>query len=185
MSEHDRTDHRSLDARLAALPRDLPPARDLWSGIDAELARRAPGPRRWPFALAAGVAVAALGALLGVRMAREAAPAGVGVAAGPSDSTLVAARLEGSEDAEYLATRVALERTYRERLALLAPDTRARIEEDLALIQSAHEDIRRALARDPGSRVLLQLLQSTTEQEFSLYSTVGRNTEPLASRTRT
>jgi hypothetical protein len=185
MNEHDRPDPLSLDARLAALPRDVPPARDLWPGIDGALARGAPRPRRWPSALAAAVALAAFGGLLSIRMARETPPAGAGDHAGPSGSVPVAARPKGAEHADYLATRAALERTYRERLALLAPDTRARIEEDLARIRSAHEDIRQALASDPGSRVLLQLLQSTTEQEFSLYSAVGRGTEPLASRTRT
>ncbi len=183
MSEHHQTDPRGLDAQLGALPRDLPPARDLWPGIDAALARGEAARRRWPIALAAGLIVAALGVVLGVRLGRDVAPAPV--ALGPADNVLVAARQKGAEDADYLATRASLEKTYRERLALLAPDTRVRIEEDLALIQRAHEDIRAALARDPGSRVLLQLLQSTTEQEFSLYSTVGRNTEPFAPRTRT
>ncbi len=182
MNEHESR-ALGLDERLAALPRELPPAHDLWPRIDAAIAPVAPRRQRWPYALAAGVALAALGALVGGRMAHEAAPL---TASGPSaqpGATLVPARLKGTEDAEYQATRAALEQTYRERLALLAPDTRQRIEEDLALIRSAHEDIQRALARDPGSRVLLELLQSTTEQEFSLYSTVGRNTEPLAPRT--
>ena len=186
MNEHDRHDPPSLDARLAALPRDLAPARDLWPGIDAELERAALARRRWPFALAAGIEVAALGVVLGVRMARETPPVAAEVAAGAAIVPApVAPRLKGAADADYVATRAALERTYHERLTLLAPGTRARIEADLALIQSAHEDIRKALVRDPGSRVLLQLLQSTTEQEFSLYSTVGRNTEPFASRTST
>jgi len=183
MSDRDRNDFRGLDARLAALPRDLPPARDLWPGIDAAVTHSTGPRRRWPFALAAGLAVATLGVVLGVRLARDVPPAPV--ALGPSDNVLVVSRLKSTEDADYLATRASLEKTYRERIALLAPDTRARIEEDLALIQHAHEDIRNALARDPGSRVLLQLLESTTEQEFSLYSTVGRNTEPFAPRTRT
>jgi hypothetical protein len=122
--------------------------------------------------------------VLGARLARELPldAAGHDLRAG---SALVAAGGRVAARADYLATRTALERTYRERLALLAPATRARIEEDLALIRSAHEDIRQALARNPGSRVLLQLLESTTEQEFGLYSTVGRNTEPFTSRTRT
>jgi hypothetical protein len=174
---------RTLDERLAALPRELPPHRDLWPAIDAAIAPRARPSSRWSYALAAGVAVATLGMLVGVRLAREAAPAGAGRPV--VDAALVAARLKSSEDADYLATRAQLERTYRERLALLAPDTRARIEQDLATIQRAQEDIRRALARDPGSRVLLELLQSTAEQEFNLYATVGDSTEPLASRTRT
>ena len=188
MSEQEGTRPGSLDARLAALPRELPPARELWPGIEAAMGRRAPATRRWPLALAAGIAVAALGVVLGVRLARVPPPAGTRDAvetAGSAGSVLVAARLKGTEDADYLATRAALERTYRERLALLAPATQARIEQDLALIRSAHEDIRSALARDPGSRVLLQLLQSTTEQEFTLYSTVGRATEPFVPRTST
>ncbi|MBS0396433.1 MAG: hypothetical protein JSR54_17580, partial [Proteobacteria bacterium] len=104
---------------------------------------------------------------------------------GAAGAALVAAHLKGGEDAQYRATRVSLERTYRERLALLDPVTRVRVEEDLKTIQAAQQDIRRALAADPGSRVLLQLLESTTEQEFELYSTVGRNTEPFVPRTRT
>jgi hypothetical protein len=185
MNEHEQHPEPSLDARLAALPRGLPPARDLWPGIEAAITPVALRGRRWPYALAAGIALAALGALVGGRMARETP---VVAAAGPAvrpGATPVAARLKGTEDAEYRATRAALEQTYRERLALLAPDTRKRIEQDLALIRSAHDDIQQALTRDPDSRVLLELLQSTTEQEFDLYSTVGRTTAPLAPRTTT
>lgn len=188
MSDHDLSRPRSLDAGLAALPREVAPSRDLWAGIEAELLRaerRPRRPRRWPLALAAGVVLAALGAVVGARLAQQTAPAPTVAAATPAAAALVPARLKLAEDADYLATRSALERTYRERIALLAPVTRARIEEDLVLIQRAHQDIQQALGREPGSRVLLQLLQSTTEQEISLYSTVGRNTEPLASRTRT
>ncbi len=185
MSDHDLSRPRSLDAGLAALPREVAPSRDLWAGIEAELLRAERRPRRWPLALAAGVVLAALGAVVGARLAQQTAPAPTVAAATPAAAALVPARLKLAEDADYLATRSALERTYRERIALLAPVTRARIEEDLVLIQRAHQDIQQALGREPGSRVLLQLLQSTTEQEISLYSTVGRNTEPLASRTRT
>ncbi len=179
------TGSKDLDARLAALPRALPPARDLWPAIDAAITAHPATPRRWPYALAAGVALAAFGALLGARLVHAPAPATQASRSGPAEPSVVPARLKGSQDAEYRATRVALESTYRERIALLEPQTRARIEQDLALIRTAHEDIRQALDRDPGSRVLMQLLQSTAEQEFSLYSTVGRNTEPLTPRTRT
>ena len=185
MIDHTSGQQRSLETRLAALARKLPPERDLWPGIEAAIGPAAARPRRWPYALAAGIAVAALGALLAGRLDREPAPlAATGGARLPAAAP-VAARLKATEEAEYRTTRLALEQTYRERLALLAPATRARIEEDLALIHVAQQDIRRALEGDPGSRVLLSLLQSTTEQEFNLYSTVGRNTEPFVSRTRT
>lgn len=180
MNDETPMDTPALDARLAALPRELPPARDLWPAIESAIRPAAPQRPRWPLAFAAGLALAALGAVVGARLAAPPAT----VAAGPGTGYLVARR-ETRGDAELIATRAALEQTYRERLALLSPVTRAEIEHDLHLIQSAQEDIRRALGRDPNSRVLLELLGSTTEQEFALYSTVARTTEPFATRTRT
>ena len=185
MTTNDPPGYRSLDAQLAALPGELSPPRDLWAGVDAALAGAVTRPRRWPYALAAGIVVASLGVLVGSRIGSEAVPPdrdGPVMAPAP---TLAAARPKLSQEAGYQATRVALEQTYRERLVLLAPATRARIEQDLALIRAAQQDIRRELGREPGSRVLAELLQSTTEQEFDLYSAVGRNTEPFTSRART
>jgi len=75
-----------------------------------------------------------------------------------------------------------LEQTYQQRLALLAPATRRRVEQDLATIRAANADIRKALAADPRSAVLSHLLASTLQQEFDLYSTVIRNTAPAADR---
>jgi hypothetical protein len=68
---------------------------------------------------------------------------------------------------------------------LLEPATRDRIEHDLAIIRSANADIRRALADDPQSAVLNRLLASTWQQEFDLYATVVRTTEPALQRNRT
>ena len=175
-------DPGSLDARLAALPRELPPAKDLWPGIAAALAPERRPARYWPYALAAGVALLVVGGLIGARLARE---GGLAAPGAQGEDGLLAAHFEAPHDENFQTTRVALVQTYRERLALLSPVTRARVEADLAVIHSAQDDIRRALTRDPGSRVLSQLLESTTEQEFALYATVGRNTEPFAPRTRT
>ena len=70
-------------------------------------------------------------------------------------------------------------------LALLEPVTRDRIEHDLSIIRAANADIRRALAADPQSAVLNRLLESTWQQEFDLYTTVVRTTEPAMQRNRT
>jgi hypothetical protein len=182
MNDETPMETTALDARLAALPRELPPARDLWPAIDAATRPAAPRRYRWLLALAAGFALAALGAVVGARLAAPPAIVAAGSGSGTGD---VGTRHETRGDAQLVATRAALEQTYRERLALLSPATRAEIEHDLHLIQSAQEDIRRALGRDPSSRVLLELLGSTTEQEFALYSTVARTTESFATRTRT
>ena len=61
--------------------------------------------------------------------------------------------------------------------------TRAKIEASLAVIQKAHEDIRKALASDPQSPVLEQLWESTGQDEFDLYDRVVEATQPTMTRT--
>jgi hypothetical protein len=85
-------------------------------------------------------------------------------------------------DPKYLLARDSVEKTFRDRLALLEPATRAKIESSLAVIQKAHEDIRKALAADPQSPVLEQLWQSTWHDEFDLYDRVVQATQPTMTR---
>ena len=86
------------------------------------------------------------------------------------------------QNAEYVAANAALERTFNERLKLLAPATRARVQADLDTIRHANADLRSALAKDPASPLLLQLLHSTWQQEIDLYTSVAQSTEPLMMR---
>jgi len=170
----------SLDERLAQLPRELPLERDLWPAIDAAITTAGTArerPRRIPLALAAGLAIALTAGIIGWQAGRSHSP--------------MAASAPGTEgfavpaNPEYLKTRATLERTYQDRLALLEPVTRDRIEQDLSIIRAANADIRRALAADPQSAVLNRLLASTWQQEFDLYATVVRTTEPAMQRNRT
>jgi hypothetical protein len=85
-------------------------------------------------------------------------------------------------DPKYVLARDSVEKTFRERLALLEPATRAKIESSLAVIQKAHEDIRKALAADPQSAVLQQLWESTWHDEFDLYDRVVQGTQPTMTR---
>jgi len=187
MSRQEPKGAGSLDQQLAQLPREVAPARDLWPEVLARLEAPAPrrAERRWlPLSLAAGVLLAVAAGVVGWQLGRE-----------RSWSDRMAMAFTGRDRAEagfavpasaaYLKTRATLERTYRERLELLAPATRFRIEQDLRTIRAANEDIRRALAADPQSAVLNRLLESTWQQEFDLYSTVVRNTEPAAGGNRT
>jgi hypothetical protein len=112
-------------------------------------------------------------------------PATAPATARPAATPLLAAAFEAPQDARYRATRAALEQTFRERLTLLAPETRTRIEQNLEIIRRANDDIRAALATDPNSPLLQQLLESTWQQEIDLYTTVSRNTEPALPRTAT
>jgi hypothetical protein len=170
----------SLDDALGKIRLDVAPPRNLWPDIARRL--NAAPRRARPMALAAAAVVGACmaGALTwAVLHGRAAAP--------PEAPALqTAARAAGFDEprnASYVAARESLELSFRERLALLDPVTRARIEASLAVIQKAHEDIRQALAGDPASPVLEQLWQSTWRDELDLYDTVVRGTQPTMTRT--
>jgi hypothetical protein len=92
------------------------------------------------------------------------------------------ANLGEPRDPHYLAARAELERTFNQRLAQLDPATRAKIEADLASIRKARDDIRKALAAQPDSPVLEQLLASALHDEFDLYDDVVRTTQPTSAR---
>jgi hypothetical protein len=167
----------SLDGLIASLPREVVPPGNLWPGIAARLSsrtRRAP-----PMALAAAIAMAAAGLASfftwAVLESRTVPRVIQSVAATNS--------FEEPRDPRYVLARDAVEKTFRERLALLEPATRAKVETSLAVIQKAHEDIRKALAADPQSPVLEQLWESTGQEEFDLYDRVVQATQPPMTRT--
>jgi hypothetical protein len=166
----------ALDRLIATLPRDVVPPASLWPRVAARLSSR---PRRAPpMALAAVIAMAAAGlasfftwAVLESRSVPRVVQA---LAAG--------AAFDEPRDPKYVLARDSVERTFRERLALLEPATRAKIETSLAVIQKAHEDIRKALAADPQSALLQQLWESTWHDEFDLYDRVVQATQPTMTR---
>ena len=188
----------SLDDALASVPRDVQPTRDLWPGIHQAMGERTAGAptdlaavraarsarMQWPLALAASLGVVCLvGALCWSVIHERASPnltARTPASAIPGN-TLV--NFGPPQTAAYLAAHAALERTFNERLKLLAPATRARVQADLETIRRANADLRSALAHDPASPLLLQLLQSTGQQEIDLYTSVAQSTEPLLRRT--
>jgi hypothetical protein len=182
----------SIDEALARLPRELTPPHDLWPAIaqamneGAAKQRRGPGLARWPqwpVALAASLGLVSLVAALSWSVLRQQAtttllaPGGTAI---PEPQTMVS--FEAPRNAAFVSARAALEHTYEQRLALLAPATRARVRSDLEIIRKANADIRDALGRDPASPLLQQLLRSTWQQEIELYTDVSQATEPMLSR---
>jgi hypothetical protein len=166
----------SLDRMIASLPKDIVPPGNLWPGIAARLPGR--GRRAPPMALAAAIAMAAAGLASfftwAVLESRSVPRVIQSVAATNS--------FEEPRDPKYVLARDSVEKTFRERLALLEPATRTKIETSLAVIQKAHEDIRKALAADPQSPVLEQLWESTWHEEFDLYDRVVQATQPPMTR---
>jgi cell envelope opacity-associated protein A len=172
---------KSLDEQLAALPRAIVPPQQLWSQIEAAI--RQPAPRsRWPLALAASVAVAAVSVMVTWKLLRAPtlSPMARNGAVVMQPVTSVSFALP--QQPAYVQARAQLEQVFRERLTLLQPATRAKIEANLKIIRDADDDIRRALEADPASPLLLQQLQSTQRQEVDLYTNVARNTDPAIGR---
>ncbi len=166
----------SLDELLAQMPRDIPPDHNLWAGIALDIERR---PRRFGmWAMAASVAAICLTGALTLVVIRSMAarhPQPVGqIARAPN--------FDEPRNPAYRAARAELENSFKERLAMLDPKTRAKIEASLAVIQKAHEDMRQALEADPSNAVLEGLLESTWQDEFDLYDDVVRNTQPAMLR---
>lgn len=165
-----------LDRLIANLPREIGPPGNLWPRVAARLSSR---PRHAPpMALAAAIALAAAGLASLFTWA---------VLQGPSvphviQTVAASTSFDEPKDPKYVLARATVEKTFRDRLALLEPATRAKIESSLAVIQKAHEDIRKALAADPQSPVLEQLWQSTWHDEFDLYDRVVQATQPTMTR---
>lgn len=189
----------SLDEELAKLSRDVSPQRDLWPGVVRGIVRTPRSPPRfasapWMAYAASAAALCVAAALVWVTMhgrppisASGPATAANSAAGGSSAAgTAPAAGLNSSfgepNDPHYLAARAELERTFNQRLTQLDPTTRAKIEADLAAIRKARDDIRKALAAEPDSPVLEQLLASALHDELDLYDDVVRTTQPTSAR---
>jgi hypothetical protein len=189
----------SLDDELAKLSRDVSPQRDLWPGVVRGIVRT---PRSAPrFASAPWMAYAATitglcvaAALVWVMMhgrppiwaSGPATAVNHATGGSPAAGTVPAAGLDAGfgepTDPHYLAARAELERTFNQRLTQLDPATRAKIEADLVAIRKARDDIRKALAAEPDSPVLEQLLASALHDELDLYDDVVRTTQPTSAR---
>ena len=173
---------KSLDEQLADLPRSIEPPPQVWTRIEAAMH---PGGRPrspWPLALAASAVVAAVSVMVTWKLLRAPAVPPVASTTPALTQPVTAVSFALPQQAAYLQGRAQLERVFRERLTLLRPDTRAKIETNLAIIRTANDSIRQALEADPSSPLLLQQLQSTQQQEVDLYSNVARNTDPAIGR---
>lgn len=198
MTDHDerRDDASPGDTRLDAWLRDLPqrvePRRDLWPAIEARLEprarRRAPA---WAWPAAAAVLLVAGSSLLTATLldddgasGKMAATPGATVAtpAEVAASAVPATYAAGSQlDPEYLAARRQLTAMLNERIANLPDSTRAKLEQNLAEMRRAAEQINAALAEQPDDPLLQDLLLKTYQDELAVLANVNQLTDALGS----
>ena len=188
---------QSLDELLAAVPRDVQPERDLWQGIQAEIAKTpivtdsAPvvhfASSRW-FQIAAGlllVLATSLTTFVITRQSMQQDP--VPVASNPLPTPALNAMPVsfGPEmlGAEYLQVRSELNQRFQERLKTLPPATRVKLEGNLADLRKAANEISATLAEHPSDPLLQDLLMSTYQRELQLLADVSEAPVPASVRT--
>lgn len=147
---------RTILAEARALPRSVPPERELWRGIASRLSaspattgglRRSPGWGR----LAAAIGLILFGAALGAVWSHQ--------SAGPEFA---------AAQARYTAESGALAQQLAANPGTIAPATRAAVERNLTIIDRAIAEAEAALAADPGNTPLEQMLVSRYEQRLAL-----------------
>ena len=168
------TAHRRVLAAVRSLPAARAPERDLWPEIAARLAP--PRRSRWPLALAAGLALVAVGlALAGRRLAapdpRFAAVEAWRPAAAPAGARL-AAYAETAD--ELSAIGAELRRAIEARRDALPPETRRLVFDNLATIERALADIEAALAERPADAALARTYIAYREREIALLRQANR-----------
>ena len=178
----DRNTNR-LDRALAALPRDVEPAVDLWPGIADALPPRAEAPRRglpaWAWQAAAAVVLVVGSSMLTATLVRREtlrsveAQAQSEVAEALVPAAFLPARHLG---ADYDAARRQLAASLEERLAAMPPNARQKLEYNLAEMRRAADEINAALERRPGDPLLEELLLNTYQDELGVISSVNQLT---------
>jgi len=175
----NETDTNNFDDELMAaaaeLRTEVPPDRDLWPGIEQEIAQPAT-PRRtvWNSVWAQAAAVLLLvGGSSGVTYLAmtENVQSLPTVVDGPA---LVFQPVSGSFGSmynlgpDYQDARRSLAAKVDDELSRLTPEEREAVEKNIDVIRAAIEDINKALAEEPDNALLQKLLLSTYREELSL-----------------
>jgi hypothetical protein len=167
-----------IDAALARLPRGIEPPRDLWPAIEDGLEPRAGRPgRRWMWAAAAGLFVAAGSSLITATLLRDGRPDPAQQAAADHGEPAVVAAAFGPGQRvgpAYLATRRVLARELEARLDRLPPDARLKLEHNLAELRRASAEINAALELKPGDPLLEELLLNAYQDEIEVLANANQ-----------
>jgi len=165
--------------RLDELAHSVPPPRDLWPAIHAEIEAREkqPGSRRtwWMPAvgMAAAVALVSIGVIIGIKVGGEppitlASDSQNGGQNG-GDAAMIPAALR---DANYRKQRDALLVEVNNRLKTMPEEDRAKVAASLKTLQRSISDIEAALGRDPANALLQELLVNSCQEEMRVLTTV-------------
>ena len=188
---------RALLARVAALPAEVRPERDLWPGIASRIAEARPRPlglpaasrlsvvnrmpvvrtfpRAWWTPAAGLAAAAAVIVALGATFARVWPPAAPGASTGTGMAQEAAWTTDPtllSAERDYARATAQLMAALEARKAELPPGTVAAVERDLTTIDVALRQVQSALRQDPGNAQLSHMLASTHQKKLDVLQRV-------------
>jgi hypothetical protein len=187
--EHENDE--DLVRRLADLPREIEPDRDLWTGIERQLTPRLTGPSQsarvipmWP-ALAAGLAAAAALALWWLPADDPSEPDEMAQVSPPEatqpetkDDTPPLPPAHDGEllpaETEYQDAAVLLAQAIDDRREELPGDLAFTYDESVAVVDSAIKDSRAALQNNPEDEHLRQMLDDAYQTKLDLMRQVAQ-----------
>ncbi|MDF3020317.1 MAG: hypothetical protein K0Q92_1620 [Steroidobacteraceae bacterium] len=161
--------------RLDELAHSVPPPRDLWPAIHAEIEAREkqPGSRRtwWMPAvgMAAAMALVSIGVIIGIKVGGESSITLASDSQNGGDAAMIPAALR---DANYRKQRDALLVEVNSRLKTMPEEDRAKVAASLKTLQRSISDIEAALGRDPANALLQELLVNSCQEEMRVLTTV-------------
>lgn len=168
----------ALQARVAELPRDLEPVRDLWPKISAQIATRPNGGRRglrfpWRAIAVAASVLIAIGAVALVKQMSSSNDAAMDVAANHGGTTDNSVRLEVAKaEAAYAAAANGFLAQFKSTESSLTPDARQLLEGNLDITNQAISDIKSAFEARPNDFELARKLLVAHEQRLELLQNV-------------
>ena len=182
MSGSQQSGSDRLDRALAALPRELTPSRDLWPGIDAGLPaaglRRRRSPWLWQ-AAAAAVLMAGSSLLTAAWLQRDRPEVATATATVPPAAAPVSASSFGAAyalDPDSLEVRRRLVASLAAEMQRLPPSARLKVEQNLAEMRRAADEINAALRERPGDPLLEELLVGAYQAELAVLSSLNQAT---------
>jgi hypothetical protein len=165
---------------LRDLPREIAPPRDLWKGIEAQIASppapvvARPSRRLRYLAAAAMIATLAVGVWIGRELSvpMYTAPATILTANNQSNDEPGAFHAAYVMGPKYINDRAQLVKDLSARLARLPPESKAKVLSSLQAIDDSKRDLERELGKDPSNALLQELLVNTYQDEMRVLTAV-------------
>lgn len=160
---------RAMLHRIAQLPVAIEPSRDLRAEMWAKADRKTLWSWRYPLATAAVVLIALSSAITVLVLRPNEGPVIRMVEAPAPAVDLVSLERQYSVEVE------ALQRMLRQNRESLLPETVQILEENLRIIDTAIQEARTALANDPNSSTLGELLRAAYQKKLELLKQAARS----------